>query len=163
MMVKATLKSIRPLLLKNMHNRLAFAHEWSEEIGARVVTTEAFGPYWHMDHPDLDWDWLCDWCEECMWLTSQYGFWGSTPWNVSHPYWDNWSNIAWYRKVNGFSSRVQSHRAVGLSTVRQPAAPVGALRKPSCLTASYCTFRHLSFSSVSKCPSLASPLFEEDQ
>jgi len=44
MMVKATLKAIRPMLLKNMHKRLAFAHEWSEEIGAPVVTTEAFGP-----------------------------------------------------------------------------------------------------------------------
>ena len=99
--VRATLKAIRPMLLKNMHNRLAFAHEWSDEIGAPVVTTEAFGPYWHMDHPDLEWDWLYDWCEECMALTSQYGFWGSTPWNFSHPYWDNWSNITWYRKVNG--------------------------------------------------------------
>jgi hypothetical protein len=21
-------------------------------------------------------------------------------WNYSHPYWTNWSNVGWYRKVN---------------------------------------------------------------
>ena len=99
--VRATLKAMRPMLLRNMHSRLAFAKEWAEEIGAPLVTTEAYGPYWHMDHPDLEWDWLYDWCEECMALTSQYQFWGSTPWNFCHPFWDNWPNVDWYRKVNG--------------------------------------------------------------
>jgi hypothetical protein len=43
---------------------------------------------------------LYDWCEECMNLSALYGFWGSTPWNFSHPYWNNWSNIDWYKQVN---------------------------------------------------------------
>jgi hypothetical protein len=98
--INQTMKSVRPMLLKDMHNRLSFAKEWSEEIGAPLVTTESWGPWWHMDHKDLDWKWLYDWCEQCMGLASDYGLWGATPWNYSHPYWANWKNIEWYKKVN---------------------------------------------------------------
>jgi hypothetical protein len=93
--------AMRPMFLKEMHNDLKFAKEWSDEIAAPLVTTEAWGPWWHMDHEDLDWQWLYDWCEDGMKLSSEYGLWGTTPWNYSHPYWDNWSNKEWYNKVNG--------------------------------------------------------------
>lgn len=95
-----TFTSIRPMLLKDLHNRLAYAKSWSEELGAPLTTTEAWGPWWHMDNKELDWKWLYDWCEEGMNLSSAYGFWGSTPWNFSHPYWNNWSNTTWYKRVN---------------------------------------------------------------
>jgi len=98
--LKKTMLSSRPMLMKDMHNRLAWAKEWSEEIGAPLTTTEAWGPWWHMDHKDLDWEWLYDWCEEGMQLSSEYQLWGTTPWNYSHPYWENWKNIIWYNKVN---------------------------------------------------------------
>jgi len=99
--VRKTLDAIRPMLLQEMHNKLAFATEWGREIAAPVVTTEAWGPWWHMDHPDLEWQWLKDWCEECMGLAGQYGFWGTTPWNYAHPYWRSWTDVEWYRRVNG--------------------------------------------------------------
>lgn len=95
-----TMHSVRPMLLKDMHNRLAWAKEWSEEIGAPLTTTEAWGPWWHMDHKDLTWEWLYDWCEEGMELSSEYQMWGTTPWNYSHPYWESWNNVEWYQKVN---------------------------------------------------------------
>ena len=98
--IDAMLLSSKPKLLKEMHNRMRYAHEWSEDIAAPLVTTEAWGPWWHMDHKDLDWRWLYDWCEQCMILAPEYGFWGITPWNFSHPYWENWENIEWYKKVN---------------------------------------------------------------
>jgi len=98
--INAAMHSVRPMLLKDMHNQLRFAREWSEEIATPLTTTEAWGPWFHMDHPDLEWQWLYDWCEQCMGLSSQYGFWGTTPWNYSHPYWANWENIEWYQKVN---------------------------------------------------------------
>jgi hypothetical protein len=98
--LRETMSSVRPMLLKQMHNHIAFAKSWGDEIGAPVVTTEAWGPWWHMDHPDLDWGWLRDWCEECMGLAGQYGLWGATPWNYSHPYWKNWADVNWYRRVN---------------------------------------------------------------
>ncbi len=98
--VAAALDTVGPMLAKEMENKCAFAQAWSEEIAAPVVTTEAWGPWWHMDHPDLDWGWLRDWCEQCMGLAAEHKFWGVTPWNYSHPYWKNWSDVAWYRKVN---------------------------------------------------------------
>jgi hypothetical protein len=98
--LRQTLETMRPMLMQEMHNRLAFAAAWAREAAAPLVTTEAWGPWWHMDHPDLDWQWLRDWCEESMTLAGQYGFWGATPWNYSHPYWKNWSDVAWYRRVN---------------------------------------------------------------
>jgi hypothetical protein len=98
--IEKTMQSVRPMLMKDMHNRLAWAKEWSEEIGAPLTTTEAWGPWWHMDHKDLSWEWLYDWCEEGMQLSSDYQLWGTTPWNYSHPYWKNWENVEWYRKVN---------------------------------------------------------------
>lgn len=98
--INQTMKSVRPMLLKDMHNRLAFAKEWSDEIAAPLVTTEAWGPWWHMDHKDLNWEFLYDWCSEGMRLASEYGLWGATPWNYSHPYWENWKNVEWYKQVN---------------------------------------------------------------
>jgi len=95
-----SMQSMRPMLMKDMHNRLAWAKEWSEEIAAPLVTTEAWGPWWHMDHQDLEWKWLYDWCEEGMQLSSDYELWGTTPWNYSHPYWENWGEVEWYKKVN---------------------------------------------------------------
>ena len=98
--INKTMQSVRPMLMKDMHNRLKWAKDWSEEIAAPLVTTEAWGPWWHMDHEDLSWDWLYDWCEEGMRLSTEYGLWGTTPWNFSHPYWENWENVEWYQKVN---------------------------------------------------------------
>ncbi len=99
--LNSTLSSIRPMLLKEMHNRLKFAREWSEDSAAPVVTTEAWGPWWHTDHPDLTWGWLREWCGECMQLAADYGLWGATPWNFCHPYWSTWTDVAWYKEVNG--------------------------------------------------------------
>lgn len=95
-----TFQSVRPMLLGEMHRRLATAAAWATELSAPLTTTEAWGPWWHMDHPPLRWDWLREWCAECNALAGEYGFWGSTPWNYSHPYWQNWLDIAWYRAVN---------------------------------------------------------------
>lgn len=98
--LEKTMLSSRPMLMKDMHNRLSWAKEWSEEIGAPLTTTEVWGPWWHMDHEDLTWKWLYDWCEDGMQLSSDYQLWGTTPWNYSHPYWENWTNVEWYNKVN---------------------------------------------------------------
>lgn len=98
--VNSSLKAMKPMFKKDAINRMKFAKEWSEEIAAPLVTTEAWGPWWHMDNKYLGWQWLYDWCEECMSLASDYGFWGVTPWNYSHPYWENWKNVKWYKKVN---------------------------------------------------------------
>jgi len=98
--IAATLDTVGPMLVQEMGNKCAFAQAWGREIGAPVITTEAWGPWWHMDHPDLDWTWLRAWCEQCMALAAEHEFWGVTPWNYSHPYWKNWSDAAWYRKVN---------------------------------------------------------------
>ena len=93
-------------LREHMRQQLGFAQSWAKDLNVPLTTTEAWGPWWHMDHPDLEWDWLYDWCEHCMGLSGEYGFWGSTPWNYSHPYWENWSNVDWYRRVNlGFLSQ----------------------------------------------------------
>jgi len=99
--LRKTMETVRPMLMQEMHNRLAFAAEWAREAAAPLTTTEAWGPWWHMDHPDLDWQWLKDWCEDSMRMAGHYGFWGTTPWNYSHPYWKNWSDVDWYRRVNG--------------------------------------------------------------
>lgn len=88
-------------LQQHMKQQLDTATSWANEIGVPLTTTEAWGPWWHMDHPDMEWQWLYDWCEYSMGLSGEYGFWGSTPWNYSHPYWENWANVDWYRRVNG--------------------------------------------------------------
>lgn len=96
-----TMASMRPMLLAEMDQQLAGAAAWAKEISAPLITSESWGPWWHMDHPDLRWDWLQDWCRDCMGLAAQHGFWGVTPWNFSHPYFSSWKDIGWYRAVNG--------------------------------------------------------------
>jgi hypothetical protein len=98
--IRSTMKSMRPMLLKDMENKMAFAHSWAREMAVPLTTTEGWGPWWHMDHKDLDWEWLYYWCADCVELSKAYNFWGVTPWNFSHPYWANWSNVDWYLKVN---------------------------------------------------------------
>ena len=95
------MESMRPMLMHEMYKKIEFAMSWGEEISAPVVTTESWGPWWHMDHKDLRWEWLSEWCMECMEVSAKAGFWGATPWNFSHPYWKNWSDIEWYQKING--------------------------------------------------------------
>ncbi len=60
--LRDSFRSMRPMFMQAMHNQMREAMEWSREIAAPLVTTEAWGPWWHMDHPDLQWDWLRDWC-----------------------------------------------------------------------------------------------------
>ncbi len=99
--VKQTMKAVGPMIMQRQHQRIQEAMEWSQQANAPLVTTEAWGPWWHMDHPDLQWQWLYDWCEANMKAAENYMFWGITPWNYAHPYWDNWNNVEWYRRVNG--------------------------------------------------------------
>jgi hypothetical protein len=98
--INKVLAEKRPALLRMMEDKLAKADAWARAWGLPLTTTEAWGPWWHMDHPDLTWQWLFDWCEDCLTLARRHGFWGVTPWNYAHPYWENWKNAAWYRKVN---------------------------------------------------------------
>lgn len=98
--VRKAFKAVRPMLLGETHNQLEFARDWGREISAPIVNTESWGPWWHMDHKDLDWNWLREWCAECNALAAKYGLWGTTPWNYGHPYWDNWKDIDWYKEVN---------------------------------------------------------------
>jgi hypothetical protein len=98
--VKDAMKNHQDEFKAHMKERLEFATAWADEMGVPLTTSEAWGPWWHMDHPDLDWQWLYDWCEYGMGLSADYGFWGSTPWNFAHPYWENWDNIEWYQRVN---------------------------------------------------------------
>lgn len=98
--IDKTLAAIRPMMLGEMRNRLSFVRDWGREIAAPVVTTEAWGPWWHMDNATLRWDWLADWCAECVVLAAEYRLWGITPWQFAHPYWENWSDVEWYQKVN---------------------------------------------------------------
>jgi hypothetical protein len=99
--IDRTLGAVKPMLFKAMENQIAFAADWAKTAATPVVTTEAWGPWWHMDHKDLRWDWLKDWCLNSVAMAADYGFWGITPWNYSHPYWENWKDIAWYREING--------------------------------------------------------------
>ncbi len=99
--IDQSFRIMRGHFLAEMHNRLDYARAWGREAAAPVITTEAWGPWWHMDHQGLDWGWLREWCCECNLLAADYGLWGSTPWNYSHPYFANWSDVAWYRAVNG--------------------------------------------------------------
>ena len=104
--VNDAMKSMKPMFLKEMHNRMAYARAWSDEIAAPLTTTESWGPWWHMDTRTLDWKWMESWSEECMKIAAGYGFWGVTPWNYAEPYWANWKNVEWYKKVNlSFSSK----------------------------------------------------------
>lgn len=52
--LRNSMEAVRPMLLQDQHNKLAFAAEWGREMAAPAVTTEAWGPWRHMDHPDLD-------------------------------------------------------------------------------------------------------------
>jgi hypothetical protein len=98
--VDRAFRAVRPMLLKEMENQIAFSADWGQNAAVPIIVTEAWGPYWHMDHRGLRWDWLKDWCADSMSLAANYGLWGVTPWNFSHPIFGNWTDVKWYRDVN---------------------------------------------------------------
>ncbi len=98
--IEGAMKSVRPMILKEIENKIKFAKEWSEEIAAPLTTSEAWGPWWYGDDDELDWQWLKDLCEDSMKIAGEYEFWGVTPWNYAHPTFNNWEDVKWYRKVN---------------------------------------------------------------
>jgi hypothetical protein len=99
--VNHTLESVGPMMRRERERQLQFGVSWAEEISAPLVTTEAWGPWWHMDHPELSWDWLREWCVDGMSRAAEYKLWGTTPWNYAHPYWENWNrDLEWYQAVN---------------------------------------------------------------
>jgi len=99
--IDATLLSSGAALEKQMRNQLAYGRAWADELGIPLTTTEAWGPWWHMDGPGFRWEWLKEWCAYGHGtLAREYGLWSSTPWNFAHPYWENWSDIAWYQQTN---------------------------------------------------------------
>jgi hypothetical protein len=55
-------------LKEHLNQQLEVARSWAKELNTPLTTTEAWGPWWYMDHPDLEWGWLYDWCEYCMGL-----------------------------------------------------------------------------------------------
>lgn len=96
-----TLAATGEMLWNKLRNKVRYAREWADEAGVPLTTTEAWGPWWHMDAPGMRWDWLKDWCERGHTvLAREFNLWSSTPWNYAHPYWENWSDVAWYRRVN---------------------------------------------------------------
>ena len=99
--IDETLRSSGVALWNQLRNQVAFGRAWADELGVPLTTTEAWGPWWHMDAEGLRWDWLQAWCERGHGeLAREFGLWSSTPWNYCHPYWSTWAEVAWYRRVN---------------------------------------------------------------
>jgi len=88
------------MLVKEMHGKCAFAQAWSEEIAAPLVTTEAWGAVVAHGPSRPGLGLAARLVRAVHDPGGRHKFWGVTPWNYSHPYWKNWSDVKWYRKVN---------------------------------------------------------------
>ena len=95
-----TIDAVGPMLRQKQRQQLKWGKEYSEKIGAPLVTTEAWASWFYVDHPDLKWEWLLDWCEAAIDDAIEFGLWGMTTNNYAEPHFELWKNIEWHRRLN---------------------------------------------------------------
>lgn len=68
--------------------QLKWGKEYSEKIGAPLITSEVWASWFYIDHPDLKWEWLLDWCEAAVDDAIEFGLWGITTNNYAEPHFE---------------------------------------------------------------------------
>lgn len=96
----AAAASVGPMLRQMQREQLRWGKAFSEKVGAPLVTTEAWASWFYVDHPDLDWGWLRDWCETAVEDAIEFGLWGMTTCNYVEPHFALWKDVAWHRRLN---------------------------------------------------------------
>jgi len=97
---KKTIKAVGPMMRQKQRAQLKWASEFSQKIGTPLVTTEAWASWFYVDHNDLDWDWINDWCETAIDDAIEYGLWGITTNNYAEPHFNTWKDIRWHLRLN---------------------------------------------------------------
>ena len=98
---KKAMDAVGPGLRQKQRQQIKWAAEFSQKIGAPLVTTEAWASWFYLDHPDLDWRWLIDWCDVLIDDAIEFGLWGITTNNYAEPHFELWKDVAWHQRVNG--------------------------------------------------------------
>lgn len=67
-----------------------------------VISTEAYGPCNHPDHPEVDWTWYKNYNADAARIFAQYDFSGLTLSNHAEPLFSLWQDKAWHARGNAF-------------------------------------------------------------
>jgi len=91
--------AVMPMLFQRQQSRLARFAGWAERNGMPLTTSESWGSWYYVDHPDLDWRWLLEWAEMSVEGAIAHRMWGWTPHNYVQPQFENWKDLEWHRKL----------------------------------------------------------------
>ena len=97
---RATIASVGPMLRQKQREQLRWAKQFSDKIGAPLLTTEAWASWFYIDHPDLDWGWLLEWSEIAVDDAIEFGLWGMATNNYAEPMFELWKDVRWHRRLN---------------------------------------------------------------
>ena len=97
---RRTVQSVGPMLRQKQRRQLAWGKQFSDALGAPLVTTEAWASWFYLDHPALHWDWLLEWCELLVQDAAEFGLWGITTNNYAEPYFQLWKDVRWHQRIN---------------------------------------------------------------
>jgi hypothetical protein len=67
-----------------------------------AVITEAFGPCFWPDHPDVSWDWYKRYNADCLRLAATIGFEGTSLSNYAEPLFSLWNDADWHWTSNAY-------------------------------------------------------------
>jgi len=95
-----TIDSVGPMLRQKQRQQLKWGKEYSEKIGAPLVASEAWASWFYIDHADLNWEWLLEWCETAVDDAIEFGLWGITTNNYVEPHFELWKNVKWHQRIN---------------------------------------------------------------
>ncbi len=97
---RQTINAIGPMLRQKQRQQLAWGRQFSERIGAPLVTTESWASWFYVDHADLDWTWIKHWCETAVDDALEFGLWGMSTCNYAEPMFEIWQDKAWHQRLN---------------------------------------------------------------
>ena len=92
---------VGPMMAKWLWQKIQRVKELGEAWCVPVTNTESYGPWFMVEHDDVDWTWLKAWCEMGVRMCAEAEMWGTTTCNYASPQiTDLWADREWHQSLN---------------------------------------------------------------
>ena len=92
---------VGPMMAKWLWQKIQRIRDLGQAWNVPVTITESYGPWFMLEHPDIDWTWLEAWCEMGVRMCTAAELWGTTTCNYASPQIEHlWADKQWHQRLN---------------------------------------------------------------